>query len=593
MGGRGRVSLEPADTAALAAAHPKVAAAATSFSYYRHMDNSRRYRIDGAVLQPVFGDLAKDLSRLRAHLAKRDGGSEAVTALDAITTGRQESAPLAGPLATQLDAWLDTAYPLIHEDAEKEEERFGRLRAMVRGRQDYLNACVLLEGRLPLFVYYSTYFTVRPRIQLSALAEREAAGDVDEEYDFGNQCLLKLLGLTAKQLSDLASGAPADAKPHNITDEAHRAAIVAHQKRLDERQYALNAAGVGLTKSIREVWGDEQVQLRLVADGQYLKVVVVDDLGVEVELDQRSEGFRWLVSFFVVFKAQAAGELKNAILLLDEPGLSLHALKQQEFRHTVTRLAADNQIVYTTHSPFMVGTDELDLVRIVEMKDRTDGTKVHTRLAVDDPRSVYPLQAALGYELAQSLFGQTRNLVCEGLTDMFYVEGLSRAFQDAGLPYLKESVALVPAHSASKVLYYCTLLQSQRLKVAALLDSDAAGEKAASQDELVRLLKTKEILRTKDHYTGPVTGPEIEDMLRNTLLAVARDDLGWDSIATAASQPQRRVVDILANEHNDFSKYRLARGFLRWLAAHAASDLTDDEQEAVGSLFVAANKALA
>lgn len=586
-------SLEPADTAALAAAHPAVAAAATAFSYYRYMDNTRCYRIDGAVSQPVFGDLAKGLPRLRAHLAKRDDGPEAVTALDAIIAGRAETAPLAGPLATKLEAWLESAYPLIDEDDEKEEERVGRLRALVGGRQDYLSACALLEKRLPLFVYYSTYFTVRPRIQLSALAEREAAGDVDEEYDFGNQCLLKLLGFTAKELSDLASGAPADAKPYNVTDEAHRAAIVAHQKKLDERQYALNAAGVGLTKSIREVWGDEQVQLRLVADGQYLKVVVVDDLGVEVELDQRSEGFRWLVSFFVVFKAQAAGELKNAILLLDEPGLSLHALKQQEFRHTVTRLAADNQILYTTHSPFMVGTDELDLVRIVEMKDRTDGTKVHTRLAVDDPRSVYPLQAALGYELAQSLFGQTRNLVCEGLTDMFYVEGLSRAFQDAGMAYIKDSVALVPAHSASKVLYYCTLLQSQRLKVAALLDSDTAGEKAASQDELVRLLKTKEILRTKDHYAGRVTGPEIEDMLRDTLLGIARDDLGWDSTATACTQPQRRTVDILAAEHKDFSKYRLARAFLRWLATHSATDLTPDEQTAVVSLFTAANKALA
>lgn len=210
--------------------------------------------------------------------------------MDLITTDVQDAAVLSGGLATKLDAWLDTAYPLIDEDDEKEEERFSRLRALVRARQEHSAACTLLEGRLPLFVYYSTYFTVRPRIQLSALAEREAAGDVDEEYDFGNQCLLKLLGFTAKQLSDLESGAPADAKPYNVTEEDHRSAIIAHQKKLDARQYALNAAGVGLTKSIRKVWGDEQVQLRLVADGQYLKVVVVDDLGVEVELDSAARG---------------------------------------------------------------------------------------------------------------------------------------------------------------------------------------------------------------------------------------------------------------------------------------------------------------
>lgn len=285
-----------------------------------------------------------------------------------------------------------------------------------------------------------------------------------------------------------------------MTSDAYLTAVKAYEAKLDDRQYRLNAASVDLTKSIREVWGDENVQLRLVPDGQYLKVVVVDDIGVEVELDQRSEGFRWLVSFFVVFKAQAQGGLKNAILLLDEPGLSLHALKQQEFRKTVSRLAADSQVIYTTHSPFMVGTDELDLVRIVEMTTRDAGTRVHTRLVVDDPRSIYPLQAALGYELAQSLFGQSRNLVCEGLTDMLYVEALNAAFTDVGKG-LKTSISLVPASSASKVIYYATVLTSQNLKVAALLDSDHAGINAAKQDELVQLLSSKKILRPRTTVT--------------------------------------------------------------------------------------------
>src|SRR5207302_885881 len=122
-----------------------------------------------------------------------------------------------------------------------------------------------------------------------------------------------------------------------------------------KRQYQLNAASVRLTNEIRSVWNPnperaEADRLRIVVDGQYLKVVVEDDLGVEIELDQRSEGFQWLVSFFVVFFAETAGTHKNAILLLDEPGLSLHGLKQREFRTTISRLAEFNQTLYTTHS---------------------------------------------------------------------------------------------------------------------------------------------------------------------------------------------------------------------------------------------------
>ena len=168
----------------------------------------------------------------------------------------------------------------------------------------------------------------------------------------------------------------------------------------------------------------------MVADAQYLKVVVEDELGVEIELDQRSEGFQWLVSFFVVFFAEAVDKHENAILLLDEPGLSLHGLKQRDFRSTISRLAESNQTLYTTHSPFLVGPNELDLVRVVEMTDRRVGTKVHTKITANDPAALLPLQEALGYDLAQSLFAQQRNLVLEGLTDYWYVDAVAQLLRD-------------------------------------------------------------------------------------------------------------------------------------------------------------------
>jgi predicted ATPase len=558
----------------------------------RYLDNSMTWNFGHAKLRATFGEIEKDLARLRAHLAKRDEGAEVIAALDKLTNGRRAQVSLRGDLAKNLSAWLETALPLVNEDAEKEEQRYDRIKATVELDAAVTAAGATIRKRLPLFVYYSTYFTVRPRINLASLAARESAGDLDAEYDFGNLCLLRLLGLTAKDLSDLASGEPQTGQySGGAASEQYLAAARAYQEQLDDRQYRLNAASVDLTKSIREVWGDENVQLRLVPDGQYLKVVVVDDIGVEVELDQRSEGFRWLVSFFVVFKAQAQGDLKNAILLLDEPGLSLHALKQQEFRKTVSRLAEDNQVIYTTHSPFMVGTDELDLVRIVEMTSRDTGTKVHTRLVVDDPRSIYPLQAALGYELAQSLFGQSRNLVCEGLTDMMYVEALNTAFADVGHG-LTASIGLVPASSASKVVYYTTLLTSQRLKVAALLDSDQAGDNAAKQDELVKLLSSKRILRTKDYCNPSANHPEIEDLLRDTLVEVARSDLGWDISATATAQPDRPIIDILRKDIGGFSKYKLVRAFIRWLSSHDITQLSAREQAGVVKLFADINRAL-
>lgn len=559
------------------------------------MNGKRTYLVRGLPAAPTIADAEKAIVRLAAAMSKQTN-EEAKTAAKALTEWKDslaETTPIKGDVAADLKTHLDATLPLFSEGSAA-EGHWDALSALRKKAVALDQVGEHLLKKMPPFVYYSSYFSVRPRIHLNRLAEREASGEIDMDYDFGNLQLLKFLGFTAKELSEMESDEPQ--KPHNYDTDVnaqnqYNEALAAHERRVTERKRALQAAGARLTQEIRRVWNDETLTLRLDVDGQYLQTLVEDDLGIPVELDQRSEGFRWLVSFFVVFHAQAQDNLRDAILLLDEPGLSLHALKQQEFRKTVSRLAEGNQIIYTTHSPFMVGSDELDLVRIVEMIDRKTGTKVHTRLAVDDPKSIYPLQAALGYDLAQSMFTHQKNLVVEGVTDLLYVEALNTAFTSAGGDRLDDGIALVPAGSASKVVYYSTILTSQSLKVAALLDSDAAGDKAAEQEALWQLLSSKRILRTGDHVST-VQRAEIEDLLRETLAAVAKDECGWDSTATIAAQPARPIMEILQAEHPDASKWKLARAFVRWLAANGSESLTADEQTAWASLAKAVNKSL-
>lgn len=560
------------------------------------MDKKRTYSVTGLPSAPTVGDAEKAILRLAGAMNKQSGeeAKQAAKAISDWKDAQASDAAISGEVAAGLKTHLDAALPLFAEGSAA-ETHWDALNATLKSALALDKIGKHLADRMPPFVYYSSYFAVRPRIHLNRLAEREASGEIDLDYDFGNLQLLKFLGFTAKELSDMASEAPE--KGHNYDNDVnvqnqYKKELAAHERRVTERKRALQTAGARLTEEIQRVWNDDRLTIRLDVDGQYLQTLVEDELGIPVELDQRSEGFRWLVSFFVVFHAQAKDDLKDAILLLDEPGLSLHALKQQEFRKTVSRLAEGNQILYTTHSPFMVGSDELDLVRIVEMTDRKTGTKVHTRLAVDDPKSIYPLQAALGYDLAQSMFTHQKNLVVEGVTDLLYVEALNSAFAAQGGATLDDGMAIVPAGSASKVVYYSTILTSQDLRVAALLDSDAAGDKAAEQEALWQLLTSKRILRTGDHVTG-VQRAEIEDLLRVSLGLVARDECGWDSVSTIAAQSQRPIMEILADEHTGVSKWKLARAFVRWLATNGADALTDGEQKSWVSLVAAANKALA
>jgi hypothetical protein len=151
---------------------------------------------------------------------------------------------------------------------------------------------------------------------------------------------------------------------------------------------------------------------------------------------------------------------------------------------------------------------------------------------------------------------------------------------------------LVPAASAGKVVYYATILYAQNFKVAALLDSDVAGDQAAQQETLVHTLGNKCILRTKDAYSGPVAKPEIEDLLRETLVNIAKESLAIDVTVDAAAQPARPIIDLLESTGSGFSKYKLAKAYIRWARDHSASDLTAAERDQFKVLIEKINKAL-
>ncbi|AZB26447.1 OLD family endonuclease [Chryseobacterium bernardetii] len=566
------------------------------YEFSKNMDNSSHHSLIDAPSELTFKDIKPDLLRHLAHLDKQytdENPEEQSNKPSILITPIIESFDDLTILSTEnsknLKTFLESNFALIDEENKKEEDRYYKLIEQIEFNENYYKTLSILNKRLPVFILFNNYFKVKPSVHLEHLATRTENNLLDDQYyDYGNLCLLKLLGFTARELSDLGK---AQSPPADKYD-----ALKVYKDQLDKRFYKLNAASVRLTEEIKKVWmpnpdRPEADKLKVAADGQYLKVVVEDEIGVDIELDQRSEGFQWLVSFFVVFFAEAMDKHKNAILLLDEPGMSLHGLKQRDFRDTISRLAEHNQTIYTTHSPFLVGPDELDLVRVVELKNRKEGTKVHTTISSSDPAGLLPLQEALGYDLAQSLFSQQRNLILEGLTDYWYIDATSQLLSNAKIENLNEKIALVFANSAGKVVYYATILFAHNLKVAALLDSDVAGDQAAQQESLVHTLGNKNILRTKDFVSG-VAKAEIEDLLRETLVKIVKDEYGIDLTATVASQPNRPIVDIFKNDIPDFSKYKLAKAFIRWTKNNEADKLTATEIANWKKLIQTINKSL-
>ena len=550
-----------------------------TYVVWKTMDNKSHCSLENVPSKVSYKDIKNDLIRLSSHIdsqyskSRSDEIEKPSVKFQTIIAELSEDTLISNVVARDMQSWMEANLQYV-EEGSKEEERYNNLNTKIKANEIYDNALRALQTKLPIFVLFNNYFKVKPSIHLEHLANRTESNVLDNDkcYDYGNLCLLKFLGFSVRELSNIGK----TISP-SINDSG---ALKIYKDTLDKRTYQLNAASVRLTQEIKDIWNPnpdrpEAEKIRISADGQYLKVAVEDEIGVEIELDQRSEGFQWLVSFFVVFFAEAMDRHKNAILLLDEPGMSLHGLKQRDFRNTLSKLSEKNQTIYTTHSPFLVGPDELDIVRVVELKDRKEGTKIHTTISSSDPAGLLPLQEALGYDLAQSLFTQQKNLILEGITDYWYLEATASLLRETKKANLDDKIALVFANSAGKVVYYATILHAHNLKIAALLDSDVAGDQAAQQENLVHSIGNKNILRTKD-FCKTVTKPEIEDLLRETLIVVANEAYSKNVKTIADSQPNRPIIDIFTDEITGFSKYKLAKAYIRWTRSEYAQ-LTEIE----------------
>lgn len=222
-------------------------------------------------------------------------------------------------------------------------------------------------------------------------------------------------------------------------------------------------------------------------------------------LSERSAGFVWFFSFLAQFK-----QLKrtpgngNAIILLDEPGLTLHGKAQGDLlRYIVERLLPDHQVIFTTHSPFMVPMNRLADVRIVEdvviedkgKRPEVKGTKVRSDVLEVSDDTLFPLQGALGYEVTQSLFIGANTWLVEGPSDILYLQVLSQALFKRGREGLDPKWTLCPAGGIDKIAPFVRLFGGNRLNVAVLSDI-ANGDKSKIEN-----LKRSQILEAGNFYT--------------------------------------------------------------------------------------------
>ncbi len=212
-----------------------------------------------------------------------------------------------------------------------------------------------------------------------------------------------------------------------------------------------------------------------------------------IGLDERSTGFIWFFSFLVWFSEVQREFGENLVVLLDEPGLTLHARAQADLLDYIrTELLAKYQVIYTTHSPFMIDPRDVSSCRTVEDATSPEGvvlgTKVGDRLMSADRDTVFPLQAALGYELTRSLSIGEHPLLVEGPADLLYLEWASERLRAEGRKGLDARWTVTPSGGLSSLPSFLALFGRDDLHAAVLAgehDDCAAGVRGLTDSELL------------------------------------------------------------------------------------------------------------
>ncbi len=223
---------------------------------------------------------------------------------------------------------------------------------------------------------------------------------------------------------------------------------------------------------------------------------------MSVPFSERSAGFIWFFSFLVKF-AQIKKNRGNVIILLDEPGLTLHGTAQQDLlRYFAEQLAPKHQLIYSTHSPFMVPANHLASVRTVEdvvVRDDRDrkisqGTKIRADVLTTDPQTNFPIFGAMGFEVTQGLIIAPNTLLVEGPSDILYLQAASSVLTKAKRTGLDPRWAICPSGGIDKVLPFVRLFYGNKLNLAVLTDFDRGQRKKLDQLYKAELLEEERII---------------------------------------------------------------------------------------------------
>ena len=326
----------------------------------------------------------------------------------------------------------------------------------------------------PRFVYFSDYKKIYGNINLNEYlreekGERKDSIEYIEEFDKAETVrnLFYLAELNMKELDEVKESPSKCIK-------------------------LLNAASNRLTSKLNPAWKGDPIHVDLRYNPGNIMSVVISDVHKDGTitntglLNRRAEGFKWTFSFIVNFAAETQrAELKEAILLLDEPARNLHPTQQMGISDLLKNLAGSNQVLYATHSPFMIFDYTPGNLLVVELDKRKHLSRIFYDYWNADDKTLTPILYGLSRGQVESIVDREIGtnsrpiIIVETMSDSMYLNAFDKFLQDPNISM--NPLNIIAAYSKNSVLPLAIFYRNHGYKTFVLLDNTDESKQISAQ----------------------------------------------------------------------------------------------------------------
>ncbi|MDC0041837.1 AAA family ATPase, partial [Candidatus Nitrosopelagicus sp.] len=483
--------------------------------------------------------------------------------------------------------------PQVIEEWNKiSEESDSNFQSLLVGTTEKMALENFIDTNLhPRFVYFSDYKKIIGNVNLNEYKkERSSAASIEyteDEFDKADTVdnLFYLAELDVDALEDAKNS------PSQLIK-------------------LLNTCSKRLTEKLNPAWKGDPIHVELRLNPNNVMSVVISDVHKDGTvtntglLNRRAEGFKWTFSFIVNFAAETQrAELKEAILLLDEPARNLHPTQQRGISDLLKSLAGSNQVLYATHSPYMIFDYAPGNLLVVELDKKKHLSRIYYDYWNADDLTLTPILYGLSRGLVESIldrqigYNSRPVIVVETISDTMYLNAFDKFLEDPNISM--NPLNIVAAYNKNSVLPLSIFYRNHGYNTFVLLDNTEESKEISAQLIANEFSKTQTIFF--EEKTKALQSIEdymiIEDYLYavNQTYAIKLRKEGYVNLTEQDIQSRNKsgIIESLHSiweEHREdgweeFDSEEVARYICEKIAIEEADFLSDKTKDKFRSLY--------